>query len=98
MTDHFDIKQTDQLLKNLDNEIEQKCLEIKENRKHTILKSIFFLGCLAAAVIFGFNAFTGFQYIRTFIYLFLFQGVSLIFLIPIIINLNGGQNDVQRIG
>lgn len=95
--DNFDRKLTDQLLAVLDNEIEQKCLELKENRKNVWLRQVFFLSCLLTIIVFGFNIYSGFQFIRTLVYLFLFQSAALILLIPLVINLNGGQSDVPRI-
>jgi hypothetical protein len=98
MTDQFNIRQTDRLLMILDNEIEKKCMEIKENRKNALFKQIFFGGCIAVAILFGLIALTGFQWMMTFVYLALFQGGALLLLVPVLFNMNGGYKDVQRIG
>jgi hypothetical protein len=98
MTGQSDNRQTERLLRILDNEINQKCLEIKEQRKNALLQKIFFGGCITAALIFGIITITGFQFIRAFVYLVLFQGLALLILIPVLLNMNGGCNDVQKIG
>lgn len=98
MIEDFDKKKTEKLIAVLNCEIEQKCLELKENRRVALLKRIFFLGCALSIILPVLDAFIGYFIIPILIPIIIFQAVSLILLIPVIINLNGGKNYVERIG
>ncbi|OCZ49829.1 hypothetical protein [Dehalobacter sp. TeCB1] len=98
MTENFDRMQTERLLNVLDSEIEKKCLELKEKSNNALLMRLFFLGCIATAGIFALHAFIGLPFMKMLVYIVIFQCLSLVLLIPMVMNMNGGQHDIQKIG
>lgn len=98
MADFFEIQKTEKLLLVLDNEIEQKCLELKESKKNAMLKRVFFLGCVLAVILPVADVFLGFPILLSLVPVFIFQAVSLVFLMPVILNSNGGRNSAERVG
>ncbi len=98
MIEDFDEKKTKKLIDVLNYEIEQKCLELKENRRNILLKRIFFLGCALSIIIPVLDVFIGYFIIPVLIPIVVFQAVSLILFMPVILNLNGGRNHAERIG
>jgi len=98
MEDNFDRVKTEKLLNILDDEIEKKCSDIRERKKNALLKRIFFIGCALSLILPVIDVFIGFSIMMYLIPIVIFQAISLIFLVPILLNLDGGINHVERIG
>jgi hypothetical protein len=98
MTADFDNNKTIELLKSLDGEIEEKCLELREKKKASILKTVFFLCCALVVILPVFSVFIGIPILLTIVPIFTFQSVSLIILMPVILKSEGGKNHVEKIG
>jgi hypothetical protein len=94
---NFDISKTEKLLSGLGSEIEQKCLELKENRKMMILRRVFFLTCLLVIILPLIDVFFGFSILITLFPVLIFQAVSLTLLVPVILNSLEGGNHIERI-
>lgn len=98
MTTGFDNNKTIKLLNVLDDEIGQKCLELREKKKTSALKRVFYLGCAFAVILPVLSVFIGIPILMTIIPIFIFQAISLILLMPVILNSGGGRNHVERVG
>jgi hypothetical protein len=79
------------LLVRLDNEINIKCQELKEKQREAKLKKIFFSGCLFILFSFLIQVFFKIFNVNLIITFFTYQGVALILVAPLILNLNRGE-------
>lgn len=88
MSKDLDTQSTKDLLLALDDEIDRKCFELKESKKVTGLKKVFFYSCILMITLPLINIFIGFSITSFLIPIVVFQCLSLILLVPTILNLN----------
>ncbi|MEN6461121.1 MAG: hypothetical protein ABFC94_07120 [Syntrophomonas sp.] len=86
----IDQRATAVLLASLDMELDLKCKQLKEKQKETKLEKIFFFSCLFILFSFLLQAlFKVFNLNLIFIFL-VYQGLTLFFLTPFVLNNRGG--------
>jgi hypothetical protein len=88
MENKINKESTDMLLSVLDDEIERKCFQLKEKKKETLLKKVFFFSCLILPLILFISVFVGFSIVSLFVPMFIFQIIIFIFVAPLLLNLN----------
>jgi hypothetical protein len=86
----IDKRATAILLAALDNEIDIKCMELKERQKEDKLKRLFFSGCVFILLFFVVQVlFKAFNF-SLLVYFLIYQGLALLLLTPFMLNLNRG--------
>lgn len=85
------------LLMALDDEIDKKCFELIERKKINFLRKLFILGCTVTIVFPILSFVLGFSLISTLIPVFIFQAVSLIILLPVLINAKGEATHNEKV-
>ncbi|MCR4436551.1 MAG: hypothetical protein QHH06_12230 [Clostridiales bacterium] len=88
MSKELDTQSTKDLLLALDDEIDQKCFELKEKKKAERLKKVFFYVCILVITLPFISIFTGFSLWSFLLPMVVFQGLSLILLVSGILNLD----------
>lgn len=76
------------LLESLDNEIGRKCMELQEKNQEAKLKRVFFSGCIAVFIILLLQVVFKIFNVNSLLYIFIFQAIALLSVLPIVINLN----------
>jgi len=84
------VKETEKLLAVLDKDINMKCRELKEMKKQKQLKIVFFFSCLLVLLFFLAGQYFGISIIYLLFVFFAYQGITLVFAIPLILSLNKG--------
>ncbi|KPU27276.1 hypothetical protein TR13x_05890 [Caloranaerobacter sp. TR13] len=87
----IDERDTAILLAVLDKEIDMKCMELKEKQWELKLKKIFFSSCLLVLFTFLIQVFFKIFNLNILFVFFIYQGLALIFVTPLIFNLNKGR-------
>lgn len=82
-----DYRATKLLLSNLDNEIDRKCMEIKEKQQQMKLKRVFFSSCIVVLLLFIMQLFFNIFNVNLLIVFFAFQGAALLIVLPVVFNL-----------
>lgn len=78
------------LLAALDNELDIKCMELKEKQKEAKLKKIFFSSCAFILFFFIIQILYKALNFSLLIYFLIYQGFALILLMPFMLNINRG--------
>lgn len=86
----IDKRATAILLSELDEEINMKCMELKERQKEIKQKNLFFISCISIMVLFLLQRLLSIFNINYIITLFIYQFLALILIMPIILNKKGG--------
>lgn len=86
----IDKRATAVLLAALDKDIDIKCMELKEKRRETKLKKIFFSSCLCLLVSFFIQAVFRVLNLSFLVTFLIYQGLALFLLAPLVLNLNRG--------
>ncbi len=73
-------------------------LELRREKKASILKKVFFLSCVLVVILPVLSVFIGVPILVTILPIFIFQAISLILLMPIILRSEGVKNYVEKIG
>jgi len=84
------IKETERLLVALDKDINMKCRELKEMKKQKQLKMVFFFSCLLVLLFFLTGQYFGIPFMYLLFVFFAYQGITLVFAVPLILSLNKG--------
>lgn len=88
MNKDLDTSSIKDLLLALDDEIDQKCFELKEKKKDERLKKVFFYVCILVITLPFLSILTGFSLWSFLLPIVVFQGLSLILLVFGILNLD----------
>jgi hypothetical protein len=88
MESEINKKSTDTLLSILDDEIERKCFQLKQEQKEKLIKKIFFFSCLILPLILVISVFIDFSITSFLIPLLIFEIITFIFGAPLLLNLN----------
>lgn len=83
-------KRTAILLSELDEEINLKCMELKEKQKEIKQKKLFFISCISIIVLFILQIFFSLFNMNYVITILIYQFIALILIVPIILNKKGG--------
>jgi len=86
----IDKRETAILLSKLDEEINLKCMELKEKQKEIKQKNLFFISCLSIIVLFILQMFFSLFNMNYIITMLIYQFIALILIVPIILNKKGG--------
>lgn len=86
----IDKKATAILISELDEEINIKCLEIREKQKAIKQKNLFFISCIGIAALFMMQMFFSLFSMNYIITILIYQFIILILILPIILNIKGG--------
>jgi hypothetical protein len=87
----IDEKSTEVLLAVLDNEINVKCIELREKHREAKLKNIFFISCLFIIFFFILQALLKIFNVNLILAFIVYQGLALVFTAPLFINIKGKE-------
>ncbi|MFA0816654.1 MAG: hypothetical protein ACC608_12820 [Anaerofustis sp.] len=82
----------DQMLRALDQTIEQKCFELNKIHKERITKRLFFLGCAVFMLIPSLLAIFGVHFLGIFIAIAILLVIGVIVLLPSLTNNQSGES------